>query len=245
MPPFALAAGLTQGVNVLREAGNRLVGIPEIAGSLAGSRRPKKLRIRVVILRDEQGKPVATAEDVEPSLAEARRVLREGLAIDLLAAAEPLVRTLEAPAPAAALDSPCAEGSYKADFGEGGAFFRRHRRAGQRLTGSGGPITVFVVRDVLGKAGCSLGPLVDYVTVDMTALQERASASSPTSWPTPAASPIRAQPRTSCCRAGWATACSPGRSRSSAAPGTSPTAEPLKPTVTRERALSLRPVSCR
>ncbi len=26
------------------------------------------------------------------------------------------------------------------------------------------------MRDVLGKAGCSLGPLVDYVTVDMTAL---------------------------------------------------------------------------
>ena len=169
MPPFALAAGLTQWVNVLREAGNRLVGIQEIAGSLAGSRRPKKLRIRVVILRDEQGKPVATAEAVEPNLVEARRLLREGLAIDLVAAVEPLVCTLEAPAPAAALDSPCAEGSYKADFGEGGAFFRRHREPGG-LTGSGGPITAFVVRDVLGKAGCSLGPLVDYVTVDTTAL---------------------------------------------------------------------------
>ena len=41
------------------------------------------------------------------------------------------------------------------------------------VTGSGGPITVFVVRDVLGKAGCSLGPLVDHVTVDMTALTGR------------------------------------------------------------------------
>jgi hypothetical protein len=172
VPPFAFAAGLTQGVNILREAGNRIVGVPEIAGSLAGSRRPKKLRIRVAILRDEEGKPVATADDVEPSLVEARRVLREALAIDLLPAAEPLVRTLAVPAPAAALDSPCAEGSYKADFGEGGAFFRRHHEPGG-LTGSGGPITVFVVRDVLGKAGCSLGPLVDYVTVDMSALTSR------------------------------------------------------------------------
>ena len=172
MPPLALAAGLTQGANVLREAGNRLVGIPEIAGSLAGSRRPKKLRIRVAILRDEQGRPVATAGDVEPSVAEARRVLREALAIDLLAAAEPLVRTIDEPAPANALDSPCAEGSYRADFGDGGAFFRRYLEPG-RLTGSGGPITVFVVRDVLGKAGCSLGPLVDHVTVDMTALTGR------------------------------------------------------------------------
>jgi Matrixin len=172
VPPFLLATGFTQGLNVLRETGNRVVGIPELAGSLAGSRRPKMLRIRVVILRDEQGRPVAGAEDVEPSLAEARRVLRESLAIDLVPAAEPVVRTLETPAPAAALDSPCAEGSYRADFGPGGAFFRRHHELGG-ITGSGTPITVFVVRDVVGKAGCSLGPLVDHVTVDMSALTGR------------------------------------------------------------------------
>ena len=130
MAPFALAAGLAQATNVLREAGHRIVGIPELAGSLAGSRRPKKLRVRVAILRDENGKPVATPEDVEPSLAEAKRVLREAAAIELLAAAEPLVRTIAEPAPAAALDSPCAEGSYRADFGRGGAFFRLHREAG-------------------------------------------------------------------------------------------------------------------
>jgi Matrixin len=170
VPPILFAAGLAQGANVLREGGNRLVGIPELAGSLAGSRRPKRLRLRVVILRDEAGRPVATPEQVEPSLVEARRVLRQTLAIDLLPAAEPLVRTLEVPAPPSALDSPCAEGSYRADFGEGGAFFRRHREPGG-VTGSGAPITVFVVRDVLGKAGCSLGPLVDHVTVDKTALE--------------------------------------------------------------------------
>ena len=113
---------------------------------------------------------MATPEDVEPSLVEARRVLREKLAVDLIPAAEPIVRTIDVPAPSAALDSPCAEGSYRADFGAGGAFFRRHREPAG-VTGSGSPITVFVVRDVLGKAGCSLGPLVDYVTVDMTALK--------------------------------------------------------------------------
>jgi hypothetical protein len=172
VPSFLLATGFTQGLNIIRETGNRVVGIPELAGSLAGSRQPKKLRIRVVILRDEQGRPVAGADDVEPSLAVARRVLRETVAVDLVPAAEPVVRTLETPAPAAALDSPCAEGSYRADFGPGGDFFRRHRELGG-ITGSGSPITVFVVRDVLGKAGCSLGPLVDHVTVDMSALTGR------------------------------------------------------------------------
>jgi len=172
VPRLALAAALAQTANVLRETGNRVFGIPELAGSLAGSRRPKKLRVRVVILRDEQGNAVATQTDVEPSLAEARRVLREQLAIELLPAAEPMVTTLEVPAPKGALDSPCAEGSWRADFGEGGAFFRRFAQRGP-ATGSGTPITVFVVRDVLGKAGCSLGPLVDHVTVDMTALTGR------------------------------------------------------------------------
>jgi hypothetical protein len=172
VPSFGVAAGLSEAANVLRETGNRVAGIPELAGSLAGRRTLKKLRIRVVILRDEQGRAVATPDDVEPSLAEARRVLRETLAIDLLAAAEPLVRTLEVPAPPSALDSPCAEGSWRADFGDGGAFFRRHCERGT-VTGSGGPITAFVVRDVLGKAGCSLGPLVDHVTVDMSALKGR------------------------------------------------------------------------
>ena len=172
MPPFALVAGLSQAVNVVRETGNRVVRIPEVAGTLAGARGPRRLRVRVVILRDEEGKPVATPEDVEPSLAEAGRVLLETLAIELVAAAEPLVRTIDEHAPSEALDSPCAEGSYRADFGPGGDFFRRHREPA-RASGSGAPITVFVVRDVLGKAGCSLGPLVDYVTVDMSALKSR------------------------------------------------------------------------
>jgi hypothetical protein len=167
-----LAAGLTHAANVLREAGNRVVGLPEAGGTLAGSRRPKKLRLSVAILRDERGRPVATPADVVPALDETRRILREQLAIQLVPAADPLIRTLEPPAPREALDAPCAEGSYRADLGLGGAFFRRFAARGA-ATGSGAPITVFVVRDVLGKAGCSLGPLVDYVTVDITALTGR------------------------------------------------------------------------
>jgi hypothetical protein len=201
VPPFLLATSFTQGLNIFRETGNRVVGIPELAGSFAGSRRPKKLRIRVVILRDEQGRPVAKHEDVEPSFAEARRVLREMLAVELLPAAEPLVRTLEVPAPGGALDSPCAEGSYRADFGPGGEFFRRHRERGG-ITGSGAPITVFVVRDVLGKAGCSLGPLVDHVTVDTSALTGRRLRVLAHELGHACGLPHSSAARTSCCRKG-------------------------------------------
>jgi Matrixin len=169
-----LAAGLVQGANVFKEAANRIVGLPEMALSLGGSRRRKRLRLRVCILRDEDGTPVAASRDVEPALAEARRVLHL-YGIEVVPAAEPLVTTLAESAPKAALDSACAEGWWQADLGAGGAFFRRHRARTTRgtVTGSGAPITVFVVRDVLGKAGCSLGPLVDYVTVDPDALGRR------------------------------------------------------------------------
>ena len=170
MPRLRAEAGLAQAANVLRETARRVVGVPEMAGTLAGSRRSKRLRVCVLILRDEQGRPVATVEDVEPALAEAGRVLREQAAVELLPALEPTVATLDVPAPATALDSPCARGSWQADFGPGGAFFRRFA-ARRGANGGGAPITVFVVRDVLGKAGCSLGPLVDYVTVDMGALK--------------------------------------------------------------------------
>ena len=174
MAPLLLAASFGQVASVVKEAANRVAGVPDMALTYAGSRRRKKLRLRVCILRDEEGNPVATATDVEPALAEARRVLAL-YGIELLPAGEPLVRTIEDPAPQQALDSACAERSWQADFGPGGAFFRRHaaRNTVGTITGSGAPITAFVVRDVLGRAGCSLGPLVDYVTVDMGALKGR------------------------------------------------------------------------
>jgi Matrixin len=169
---FLFAAGLAQGANVLKETANRVVGVPDAALSLAGSRRRKRLRLRVCILRDERGTPVAAPGDVEPALAEARRVLALQ-AIEVVAAGGPIVTTLPENAPPAALKSPCTDGWWQADLGPGGAFFRRHQARSPRrtATGSGAPITVFVVRDVIGKSGCSLGPLADYVTVDMGALR--------------------------------------------------------------------------
>jgi hypothetical protein len=176
MPSFLLAAGLTESANVLREAVNRVVGLPEVLGTIAGSRRTKRLRVAVVILRDESGQPVALPTDVQRAVVEAQRVLREQAAVELVAAREPLVTTLEGPAPTPALDAPCAEGSWRADFGAGGGFYRDHsirNGAAALVTGSGAPLTVFVVRNVIGRAGCSLGPLTDYLSIDGGALRTR------------------------------------------------------------------------
>lgn len=154
-----------------REAVNRALGLPDAAASLAGLRPWKRLRLRVVCLRDENGEPVASTEAIEGALAEAASVLAR-TRTRIVPADGGLLVTAEGPAPAAALDAPCsAQGLWRTDLGPGGAFFRGLRvRGGLRLLGRGAPLTVFVVRDVVGKCGCSLGPLGDYVTVDVDGL---------------------------------------------------------------------------
>lgn len=170
--PVPLAAGSLQLASLAREVGNRVLGIPDVAATLAGLRPWKRLRLRVVCLRDGDGEPVVPAAEIEAALAETARVLERAARTRIVPAGGRLVETPDAPAPAAALDAPCSsQGLWRTDLGPAGAFFRGLRvRGGLRLLGRGAPLTVFVVRDVVGKCGCSLGPLGDYVTVDADGL---------------------------------------------------------------------------
>ncbi len=171
---FAAAAGL-QAASLGRAIVGRALGLPDLLAGVAGWRRAKKLRIRVVVLRDERGEPLVGEHAVRESLEEAGRLLAREAAIELVPAGERLVETLEERAPAAALEHPCSsQGLWRADLGSAGAYFRRRLAPGAGLPlGLGAPITVFVVRDVVGKCGCSLGPLGDYVTIDGSGLAGR------------------------------------------------------------------------
>ena len=160
--PLPLAAGSLQGLSLLRAGVNRVIGLPDLLASLAG-------------LRDEEGEPVAPLAEVEAALAETARVLELAAQPRLVPTGDSLVVTADGPAPAAALDAPCtSQGLWRTDLGPAGGFFRGLRiRGGLRFIGRGAPLTVFVVRDVVGKCGCSLGPLGDYVTVDAEGLGGR------------------------------------------------------------------------
>lgn len=79
-----VGAGALQLVSLLREALNRVLGLPELAASLAGLRPRKKLRLRVVILRDGEGTPVAAEDDVEAVIAETRDVLAREAGTELV-----------------------------------------------------------------------------------------------------------------------------------------------------------------
>jgi hypothetical protein len=167
-----MAGLLWEAFNILKEVLNRLIKLPELLLTLLGWRPTKRLRLRVVVLRDEKGLPLARNEEVLPAYEEAQRILGRMAGV----AVEPAGwRVVTAPhgAPTAALDVRCTDGAWRDDLGECGAFFRdlMAKTTVGTLTGYGAPITVFVVRSMSTHNGCSLGAATDYVTVEARSLK--------------------------------------------------------------------------
>ena len=125
----------------------------------------KKMRIQVRILRDEAGSPLIQPADIDAAINNAITIFDKGFNIDLIAYRGTRAETLDGNAPRAALDLRCNFGAFCDEFGEAGSYFAWHS-AGWfgipiRLCF---PVTVFVVRSIDGKIGCSI-PITDYVTV--------------------------------------------------------------------------------
>jgi Matrixin len=164
---LAVGGLFVQSFNVVKEAANRGLGLPELAGQIFGLTPTKRLRLRVVILRDEKSLPLAEARDVLPSVEAAQSIFERQARIKVLPLAGRFVETLDAPSPADALDVHCDYDAWKEGLREAGNFFETYlgQHAAVMLTGYAAPVTAFVVRHIEGKAGCSLGPLSDYITV--------------------------------------------------------------------------------
>jgi hypothetical protein len=174
-----LAGGGSELLNVGTEVVNRVLGAPGLVANLSGYSRRKRLRILAFVLSAPDGeggavRPLATEDEVRDALRGADELFRREANTELFWDGWPIVRTIEEPAPGAVLDVDCGRDSWKQDLGEPGAYFRAKLAAARRglratagtVTGYGEPVGVFVVRDIVGKAGCSMGPLSDYVTVD-------------------------------------------------------------------------------
>jgi len=177
----ALAGVVRQTVNILKTVFNRALGLPGALLDAVGFRPVKHIRVFIKILRDENGVPVAQPADLEVGLATAQRILAEQANVILQPPPVPdvtataIVSILDEPAPREALDVHCDAPAWREDFGIAGEFFSRHlaRNIFGMMLGIGAPVTVFIVRDVKDKAGCSLGPLTDYVTVAPIGLEGR------------------------------------------------------------------------
>jgi hypothetical protein len=166
-------------LNVGTEVVNRVLGAPGLVSNLAGVAKRKRMRVCAVILSaptddGAPARPVATEDQVRDALRLADGIFKREANTELFWDEWPHVHTIAEPAPAHALDVSCGTGSWKEDLGDAGAYFRsrlsaalgRSTGSSRTVTGYGEPIGVFVVREIAGKAGCSMGPLSDYVTVD-------------------------------------------------------------------------------
>jgi len=146
-------------------------GIP----GLFGIQLRKKLRVCIVILSDENG-PLARAADLDAGIERAKKIYDREANVEFIVTD---IHTYDSVAPGSALDVHCESeesGSGHAatdDLWLTGTFFENTGNtqclddAFRRLIGYGGALIAFVVRDIQGdEAGCSLGPLTDYVTIE-------------------------------------------------------------------------------
>lgn len=154
--------GATARAMVLDAAAAASRAVERVGGEAAGrSRALSTLPVRLLILSDENGRPLLDASAVTPALQLADRIFTgsAGMRVRLDA-----VTTVREPAPAQVLDAR-SNRRLLLDYALGRIeFLRRHLAPRPALSVVGDPITVVVVRTINGRVtGCSLGMTADWV----------------------------------------------------------------------------------
>ncbi len=147
----------------------RLVSVLDIIAGTFGLHIPKKLRVCIIILRDENRNPMATPASLQPDIDKAKQIYKDTCNVQFIVSE---IHTLEKPAPERILDPKCGASALWDDLWLNGTYYENNSNikhfdsAFLRLIGYAAPVIVFIVRDVHGdNLGCSLGPFTDYVTV--------------------------------------------------------------------------------
>lgn len=125
---------------------------------------PATLKVGVVILSDETGRPLVQPEALQPALDLAGTVLSAESGIRVRVTG---VQVIDEPAPPRALDPRANKRLLLDDVLGRTEFYRRHSAPIDLATAVvGAPITVIVVRNIAGRVtGCSLGISADWVIV--------------------------------------------------------------------------------
>ncbi|MER3524545.1 MAG: hypothetical protein C4326_10900 [Ignavibacteria bacterium] len=136
---------------------------------------PKKLRLHIIILSD-QGKPLVQPADLTRAVDFAKKTLKDRFNVKLVPYSKDFVEVMSEKVPARALTVHCDAGAFKEEFGEAGEFFSSHLAGWNAIPVSlRFPITAFIVKEIVGKIGCSLGPLSDYITVDVDGVKSQST----------------------------------------------------------------------
>lgn len=166
-----------------------LANIFDFLGALIGIMPEKRMRLMVIIQRDEEGAQVATLDEVLPPIQRAIDTFMGQANVRILPTGQFKYASAFRDSPVASpdyvfievsssstetLDVKCVENDLFAsdDWGAGGSSFNQKLVLdmfwgnARRLIGYGGPIGAFAVRGFkTPNDGCSLGPLTDYVIV--------------------------------------------------------------------------------
>jgi hypothetical protein len=159
-------------------------GLIEWAFLTKGYKPEKKLKIGIVLFSKEPNNPVVETQKVVAQLKKTSALFREKANIRILSAkssaseepAEDWITIYKKPPSKKVLNVGCNKYAFRQDLWVTGMMFqfmaltRLFYTNFQRIIGYGSPIVIFIVEDVDGFRGCSLGPLTDYVTVDRKGL---------------------------------------------------------------------------
>jgi hypothetical protein len=132
----------------------------------------KKMRLQVFVLRDESGNPLLNdktiLKELQDALDFAIKTFKDRFDVKIKRYGNPIIQILPDNAPPLALDVECGGGAVSNEFGTAGEYFANNL-AGWNLIPIhlGFPITVFIVRSIDGKIGCSMNSITDYITVSV------------------------------------------------------------------------------
>jgi hypothetical protein len=134
---------------------------------------PKKLRLQIFILSADGNNGLVTQKDLIPSVEYAGRVLKDRFGVTLIPYSKNWAEMITEKAPNYALNVHCNWCGYKEEYKDAGEYFAKHLAGWNAIPISlSFPITVFIVENIVGKNGCSFGPLTDYVTLDVKGVAE-------------------------------------------------------------------------
>jgi hypothetical protein len=136
---------------------------------------PKKLTLHIVILQkvdpiDGTIVPMCQPSDLQPSIDQAERILRERFNVKLRPYASQYAQVLPGLPPTAALNpSCCGADPWGQEFKEQGEWYAGNTAGWVAAIPISlrFPITAFVVENVICKEGCAIGPFTDYLVIDM------------------------------------------------------------------------------
>jgi hypothetical protein len=151
----------------ISEALSAILSIPDMVLRLIGVRIMKRLHVCMIVLNDENGRPVTTLQKLQPTIDLARVIFKARANIDFVVHTHFMPEGLKNEQMDASTDA----GAWWEELWLNGSYYELladrecFDSSFQRVTGIWAPLVAIVVRRIEGANGASLGPVTSYITL--------------------------------------------------------------------------------